>query len=158
MDKLTINELAIALVNGQKICHFDDERELNQICKIVELREEEMTIANGEYQYDVKFDDVKILLHDLSSLTEYREDLGFVPIVRLSGLDSLKGKITYGYEHRMYWVKLQIEKSSEFVCKTFPSDVNSMEFWVIQQLYHWHIDLHNLIDRNLAINIKTLKK
>jgi len=103
-------------------------------------------------------DNIKPILHPLSDLTKYCEDLGFVPIVQLSGLSSLKGTITYGYEHKIYWAKLQIPKTNEFVCKTFPCDILSMDYWVIQKLYEWHFDIHGLIETGLAIDINTLKQ
>jgi len=69
--ELKLEHLAIAMVNNMLLQYFDDERELlHNDCKIVELREEEMTIANSEYQYDVKFDDVKIIARPLSDLTK----------------------------------------------------------------------------------------
>ena len=68
--KLEIKHLAIAFTNNWKVTYFDDERELNQVCNIVELREDECTISNGEYEYDVKFDDIKLLCFPLSSLTK----------------------------------------------------------------------------------------
>ena len=71
--KLELKHLAIAFANNYKVTYFDDERELNQVCNIVELREDECTISNGEYEYDVKFDDIKLLCFPLSSLT--KEDI-----------------------------------------------------------------------------------
>ena len=68
--KLELKHLAIAFTNNWKVTYFDDERELNQVCNIVELREDECTISNGEYEYDVKFDDIKLLCFPISSLTK----------------------------------------------------------------------------------------
>ena len=68
--KLEFKHLAIAFTNNWKVTYFDDERELNQVCNIVELREDECTISNGEYEYDVKFDDIKLLCFPISSLTK----------------------------------------------------------------------------------------
>ena len=70
MERLILKNLAIAFANNQKVLYFDDERELNHICRIVELGEEEMTISNVEYQYDVKFDDIKIIVRPFSDLTK----------------------------------------------------------------------------------------
>ena len=68
--ELEIKHLAIAFTNNWKVTYFDDEIELNQVCNIVELREDECTISNGEYEYDVKFDDIKLLCFPISSLTK----------------------------------------------------------------------------------------
>ena len=66
---LTLEHLSMAMTNNFLLQYFDDERELlHNDCKIVELREEEMTIANGEYQYDVKFDDVKLIIRPIADL------------------------------------------------------------------------------------------
>ena len=47
---LTLEHLSMAMNNDFLLQYFDDERDiLHNDCKIVELREEEMTIANGEY-------------------------------------------------------------------------------------------------------------
>ncbi len=81
MEKQKLKHLATALTNNQQILYFDDERELNQICRIVELREDGLTISNREYQYDVSFDDVKLISLPLSYLTKEIEHNGekFVP-------------------------------------------------------------------------------
>ena len=39
--KLELKHLTIAFTNNWKVTYFDDERELNQVCNIVELREDE---------------------------------------------------------------------------------------------------------------------
>ena len=69
MEKLKI--YSAYLPYGLKLQYFDDEREiLHNDCKIVEFREDEMTIANNEYQYDVEFYDVKPILFSLEDLTK----------------------------------------------------------------------------------------
>lgn len=113
---------------------------------------------NGKNIDDViQYKNLKPILYPLSTLTKFREDLGFVPIVEISGLRCLKGDISFGYENKMFWVKIRLPKSNEFVCKTFPSDANSMEYWIIQKLYEWHFDIHGLIEQGLAIDKSKLK-
>ena len=67
---LTLEHLSMAMTYNYSLQYFDDERELlHNDCKIVELREDEMTIANGEYQYDVNFDDIKLIVRPLKSIS-----------------------------------------------------------------------------------------
>jgi len=114
--------------------YFDDERELlHNDCKIVELREEEMTIANSEYQYDVKFYDVNIIARPLSDLTKEIEVNGekFVPQDKLPHLD-------------LKW----LINSDNLILKTNYEDV--------LKLLSWHFDIYNLIENGLAIDVNTL--
>ena len=141
MDKLTINELKWYLGTGLKFYDIYSEQIFGEIEKI-DLHLGEITLFKSMSTIQAKIDYVnqlehnyKPLLYPLSSLTEYREDLGFVPIEELA--IHLFDKETRGY--------------------ILDGQVNAMPYWVVQKLYSWHIDVHNLIDRNLAINIKTLK-
>lgn len=68
---LTLEQLCCAFANNHPIMYYDDERDLLHFnCRIVELREDEVTITNGEYQYEVSFDDFKLLLRPLSFLID----------------------------------------------------------------------------------------
>ena len=134
MDKLTINELKGYLGTGLKIeCHSNEEIKIrgSYVSEMVGMHKGGV---DDNYGNNWTFD-VKPLLYPLSSLTEYREDLGFVPIEELA--IHLFNKETRGY--------------------ILDGQVNAMPYWVVQKLYEWHFDVHNLIGRNLAINIKTLK-
>lgn len=165
--ELKLEHLAIAMVNNMLLQYFDDERELlHNDCKIVELREEEMTIANSEYQYDVKFYDVNIIARPLSDLTKEIEVNGekFVPIMVLFG----------GEDYRQYDFTIdtvekpilgkRIEISIKDIgspCITFgvknPLN-NSLNYQNWQLLLSWHFDLFNLIPNGLAIDVNTLKE
>jgi hypothetical protein len=126
MDKLTINELKGYLGTGLKI-------KFKIIGRYSSTKED---VLQGRHVDNLSiYQFFKPILYPLSSLTEYREDLGFVPIEELA--IHLFDKETRGY--------------------ILDGQVNAMPYWVVQKLYSWHIDVHNLIDRNLAINIKTLK-
>jgi hypothetical protein len=84
----------------------------------------------------------KPLLHKIESLTEFREDLGFMPIE-----DLLK-------RYRMFELI-----NGEFFSKNYGKfcKISDIPYGIIQRFYEWHIDIHNLIPRNLAIDAKTLK-
>jgi hypothetical protein len=139
MDKLTINELKGYLGTGLQMRHnytkarHDGEKKLR--LWIMELTFTSISMA-------IRNQDRKPLLYPLSSLTEYREDLGFVPIERLLE------------EYCFNTKKMSKEEILSYSESLIEID---MSYRTALRLHEWHIDLHNLIDRNLAINIKTLK-
>jgi len=152
MDKLTINELKGYLGTGLKFYDIYSEQIFGEIEKI-DLYLGEITLFKGMSTIEVKIDYVnqsehnyKPLLYPLSSLTEYRDDLGFVPIEELKKSGS--SHVDWVSIEANHWIK---EYGHEKWLSNLP-------FGVIEKLYEWHINLHNLIDRNLAINIKTLKQ
>jgi hypothetical protein len=127
MDKLTINELKGYLGTGLKIMENDDDG----IFEMLGIYDFEDIYTDGG---DIPFTNFKPLLYPLSSLTEYREDLGFVPI------DNIKES------QRHLFFREDLE-----------NQINGLDYSEMQKLLSWHFDCFNLIDRNLAINIKTLK-
>lgn len=132
---LTLEHLSIAMANNYLFQYFDDEREiLHNDCKIVELREEEMTIANGEYQYDVKFDDVKIIVRPKSDLTNEININGnvFVPI---------------NYNAFKHSKEDIIEFQNNFI------HFKAMKFGIIQKFIEWNFDVFNHIKEGLGISI-----
>lgn len=178
-NKLTLEHLAIAFANNQKVLYFDDERELQQICKIVELREDEMTISNGEYQYDVSFDDVKLVALPLSDLTKEIEVDGgkIVPIVQLlkkiSLCDLSNCKFEYGFDDNEYWVNAYVNDSYSKLCDSLIFDGNifnvlnndegysllNPQHEALDVLSKYHFDWkYNLIPKGLAIDINNLKE
>jgi hypothetical protein len=165
MDKLTINELKGYLGTGLQMRHnytkarHDGEKKLR--LWVMELTFTSISMA-------IRNQDRKPLLYPLSSLTEYREDLGFVPMEKLkelyfetniikSGGTSLEEELVLkdgefkNYFQDYYYTGDNIYTSYNPI--GYNESVN-----IYNQLYSWHIDVHNLIDRNLAINIKTLKQ
>jgi hypothetical protein len=74
----------------------------------------------------------KPILFPLSSLTEFREDLGFVPIEKLG----------YGEEKDLA-MTLMFDKD----------ELIELPYRTIQKLYEWKIDIHNLIEKGLAIAV-----
>lgn len=88
-------------------------------------------VTHGDYAIG-GFDTIKLLLYPLSTLTTYRDDLGFVPRNKLS--DSLLMQIDILSMPNILDIKV--------------SDYN--------KLLEWHFDIFNLIPQNLAIDITTL--
>jgi len=131
MDKITINELKGYLGTGLQM-----QYRLSGVITLSESQKDEIrtvTLNNDNVVFCLK--NCKPLLYTLSSLTEYREDLGFVPI------DNIKES------QRHLFFREDLE-----------NQINGLDYSETQKLFDWHFDCFNLIDRNLAINIKTLQQ
>lgn len=135
MEKLKI--YSAYLPYGLKLQYFDDEREiLHNDCKIVEFREDEMTIANNEYQYDVKFYDVKPILFSLEDLTK-EITIGGETFVPFDELIKIKN------------VRLRVEKYENGDKKllninTFSFSLFDFEYKIIEKLLEWKFNVFNL--------------
>ena len=139
MDKLTLNELKGYLGTGLKIeCHSNEEIKIrgSYVSEMVGMHKGGV---DDNYGNNWTFD-VKPRLYPLSSLTEYREDLGFVPMDKIN-----IGNNFFSNNHGF------LNENGE------TSSILILPYTEIQKLFDWHFDCFNLIDRNLAINIKTLK-
>ena len=142
MDKLTINELKGYLGTGLKCKNGNSILELCASYLLIDDNFKEEFISICEITNGGKYW-IKPLLYPLSSLTEYREDLGFVPIERLL------------QEYCFDTKKMSKEEILSYSVSLIEIDIS---YKTALRLHEWHIDVHNLIDRNLAINIKTLKQ
>ena len=89
---------------------------------------------------------LKPILHPLSDLTKEIEVNGekFVPFKKLG------------------WEWMDGEQGSRIYCEYGESPkavINVIDYLDdLQKLYQWHFDIHNLIERGLAIDINTLEK
>ena len=142
MDKITINELKGYLGTGLKCKNGNSILELSASYLLIDDNFKEEFISICEITNGGKYW-IKPLLYPLSSLTEYRDDLGFVPIERLL------------QEYCFDIKKMSKEEILSYSVSLIEIDIS---YKTALRLHEWHIDLHNLIDRNLAINIKTLKQ
>jgi len=119
---LTLEHLSITMTNDFLLQYFDDEREiLHNDCKIVSLRDDEMTIANGEYDYEVGFDDVKIIIKPLSDLRkdeyfdlymDFCESLGMVNCYHL--LEALEKGKYYSMSIEKYFLVEEFMNKNQF--------------------------------------------
>ena len=137
------NYSAIAFTNNWKVTYFDDERELNQVCNIVELREDECTISNGEYEYDVKFDDIKLLCFPISSLTKEITINGesFVPI------DFINKNIRKVVDIYLVVGEINIDIETD----NYSQIINLIDgYEIMQKLIEWKFDVFRLIELGLA--------
>jgi hypothetical protein len=123
---------------------------------------------NYKKTYNLLFDgDIsKPILHSIESLTEFREDLGFVPMMKLLELNGKPNRkienckfdgsfiyeIGFSYGKNVNGINNSDWLISESIFK------NGIKLKNANLLYEWHIDIHNLIPRNLAIDIKTLNQ
>lgn len=137
--KLELKHLAIAFTNNLKVTYFDDERELNQVCNIVELREDECTISNGEYEYDVKFDDIKLLCFPISSLTKEITVNGesFVPVDIICPKEDYKKE----FDRKVAIGSIEIQGAINFSCTAF---------CIVEKLFELKFDVFGLIEGGLA--------
>lgn len=146
MERLSLKNLAIAFANNQKVLYFDDERELNHICRIVELGEEEMTISNGEYQYDVKFDDIKIIVRPFSDLTKAFEtdtyEQTYIDYIAENFKIEVKGNVI----------------QQEVLLDAKLGHILKHKYTLIEKLLEWHFDVFGLIKKGLAVDINTILK
>ena len=141
--KLELKHLTIAFANNWKVTYFDDERELNQVCNIVELREDECTISNGEYEYDVKFDDIKLLCFPISSLTKEITINGesFVPI------DFINKNIRKVVDIYLVVGEINIDIETD----NYSQIINLIDgYEIMQKLIEWKFDVFRLIELDLA--------
>ena len=81
-------------------------------------------------------DEIKPILFPISSLTEIREDLGFVPMEYLDENYFANNLVS------------QCERIIEDARWIYHSDYS-----LIIKLYEWKIDIHNLIEKDLAISV-----
>jgi hypothetical protein len=172
MDKLTINELKGYLGTGLKFqltidrtedfCEEDWYSEdkfkkgaIWELIGIVQAKDLNIPLGDGYldgflFKNDLTYcnfnNGIKPLLYNLSSLTEYREDLGFVPMEALCSVEVQEEE-----DFKLYGT---IPEYWKYLLST---KIRNWDNWQVEKLYEWHFDVHNLIDRNLAINLKTLK-
>lgn len=94
----------------------------------------QLSLNNCSFALDKKW---KPILHPLSELTKEIEVNGekFVPIEYNAFKNSRDHLLEFqnGFAH-----------------------YKSVKYGIIQRLYEWHFDIHNLINRNLAIDINTI--
>lgn len=162
--------MAFSLPYNLKIKHFDANRESEHICKIEVWHNEEVTISDGEYEYDLLLNDILPILHPLSDLTKEIEHKGerFVPIVRLIEIafdvEVNTNRVELSFEDDMYIAEIN---GFEFVFDitdnsllsfrhNFPSVVPK-QLTLFQKLIEWHFDLFGGIENKEAINVNDLK-
>jgi len=180
---LTLEQLCCAFANNHPIMYFDDERELlHNNCRIVELRKEEMTIANGEYQYDVKFDDVKLIIRPLSDLTKEidvncqefypLEVIGKIIDNEYKSLAEDEKGIIVGkdvsprcghpydcscmeYSYNLFYKDFNFYSTvyQDGNSDDLVDEITHESYLLVQKLLEWNFDIYGLIEKRLAISV-----
>jgi len=136
MDKKEF--LGASLHTGLKVLHFDANRESEHICKIEILHNEEVTISDGEHEYDLLLDDLTPILRPLSAMTKPITHNGktFVPLVELAKIADMN--VTDDFkcvEHHNAWGVRFKDEDDECVfyeILSYSSNTNSFSTQTIQ--------------------------
>lgn len=111
------------------------------------------------------------ILFPISSLAEFREDLGFIPMVELAKIANLDiTKYVISKTNNAYDIRCNIENEEDSdthevlgfdLANGFGHHYRLSQMWTIisnqfelwEKLYEWKIDVHNLIEKGLAIEV-----
>lgn len=112
-----------------------------------------LQVLHYENRHVLGSDKHKPILRPLSDLTKEIEHNGekFVP------LEVLNNMLFTKHSSLEYYSSEHCNGAILFSTNISGFNILSMNE-KIQKLYEWHFDLHNLIEKNLAIDINTLKK
>jgi len=132
MEQLQLKEIVGYLPNGVKAYVFDEVSFLEKYRRECPNGEWAVTLTFSNFKEHIFKNGYKPILFPISSLTEFREDLGFVPIEKLG----------YGEEKDLA-MTLMFDKN----------ELVELPYRTIQKLYEWKIDIHSLIEKGLAIEV-----
>lgn len=135
--------MAFSLPYGLKVQHFDSNKESEHLCKIEIWHNEEVTISDGEYEYDLLSNDCFPILHPLSDLTKE--------------IEHIKLDLNLNIESENYNYLGIINYSHAFFLDGFQVGIMAMPFFFIQKLIELHFDIARLIDKGEAIDVNTLE-
>jgi len=177
--KLTIEHLKGYLGTGLRILVVKDFRgfDRNKICELHTINIEGTLVGYPIDQFGRKkgeltnLENIKPILHPLSDLTKFREDLGFVPIEELAKMandfelrsdykiiDLGIGTSDYdSYDYFKFDEEFKIfyfDKGNNF--EGSKDSLVKNNFDLIQKLYEWHFAVN--IPEELYIDINTLTK
>jgi hypothetical protein len=135
--EIKLEEIVCYLPYGLKFYVFDDPAIEKKYLKQYPNGNSRVDLTFENFKEKIYKDGFKPILHPLSDLTKEIEVNGekFVPNL-----------------HKDF--NLFIQSDLEY----FISNIHFAHFFQIKKLYQWHFDIHNLIERGLAIDINTLKQ
>jgi hypothetical protein len=113
---------------------------------LVEETDFQLDVLNidGVLNDAIHFDTIRLYLRPLSMLTEFCEDLGFVPLDELNNCEFIK-----------YY--LFNNGNTDFLLADIKEGYNVLEqSSAKEKLLEWHFDIFNLIPNNLAIDKTTV--
>lgn len=121
---------------GIKCQYFDDERGVMTICDIVELRVDELTLTDGQNQYEVEFYEVRPILKRMSEFDKVLNDLD----------------LSTDFESSYYSGNGSDVIFTNTSDKTYFSDILTVYSFLIENGF----DVFGLIDLRLAIDANTV--
>jgi len=156
--KLTIEHLKGYLGTELKI-----QNSLGDILELTGIMNETYFVKGNSRTPYGDIQDCKPLLYPLSTLTEFREDLGFVPIEQLAkmscSLDFDDLNVRNDWNGRYGVFSVQFRRGSHFYefkydskKQSFKAFTDTNHLQLFQKLYEWNIDIHGLIEQGLAID------
>ena len=115
-----------------------------------------------EQRYSLTYNVVGYLENEIYCKDKNNDVFSFVPELGvdkliLRPLSDLTKEITHNGETfvpiEKYTHDIQVELST---CLRDDTYYELLPYFVIQKLYEWHFDIHNLIEKNLAIDLNTI--
>lgn len=156
MEKLELKHLAAYLPYGLKVQHteFLPNKDEIQTTLIESISDNCVTFT--EYCCDYYFNEIepeckiKPILRPLSDLTKEIEVNGekFMPMEKL--YKHWVGTHTNNQINQKYFSEI-MERLSKY------DDCKHIHYCIVENLFKWHFDIFELIHKNLAIDINTLK-
>lgn len=106
--------------------------------------------------------DAKPIFRPLSELTKEITVNGetFTPILKLANhIPDFATVLSVGYSHHKYYAALVWNNgvNDDFLRKEISAYYLDMQYYDFQKLVSWHFDVFGLIEKDLAIDINTLK-
>lgn len=166
-DTLTLEHIAPYLPNDLTVITkegFADRLVGLEINPVGNLILKAIAVGDGEYQYNLDVDGVKLSLLPLSALTEPSED-GTVPIVELAKIATEEDGDWHIFQG-MAWSDEEclaynffIETSPFKMCLQYHDEWSNLpnQLQLFQYLFKHHFDVFGLIEKGLAIDKRTLK-
>jgi hypothetical protein len=181
--QLELKEIVGYLPYGLKVLHTyypDFLKKIERVDDVELMSNELITFKNGcDWYFNSEENecDIKPILFPISSLTQFREDLGFVPMVELLAISNNKFRNitqilceTKMYDKREFCTIEYVENGGDASVKSFSYDSSLSRFitrnesekrplatgyqlQLFEKLYDWKIDIHNLIEKGLAIAV-----
>lgn len=107
------------------------------------------------YTIDWCLENGKPILYPLSTITKYREDLGFVPILELSkqfAPPEYRSFLKVISSDRCNYYEVGYKDDKINFVHQFRKNIERVEYCDVMQLQKWHFDIHGLIEKGLAID------
>lgn len=152
MKKLTIEDVVGYLpfeLNGKEI---DSSSYTARLMGIISDTEIKVSLPRFPYSETMPLRYFKPILHPLSDLTKYCEDLGFVPIEEIKK----RMLVDFDYKDSDGIKSLATPRGNNLIIAIHNEIADECPIGIYNNLLKWHFDIHNLIPDGLAIDYNTL--